>query len=171
MESDGLFFLDQSYFLEYNYSPRNYLTALTAHEIAHNWWFGQVGNDQAVEPWLDEALCIYSEVLFYENTYPEMVDWWWEFRIDRFRPQGSIDSSIYDHSSFESYVQAVYMRGAQFLQAVRTAIGDGPFFAFLRDFITSGAGQIVSSEDFFATLKRESSINLEPIISEYFSSR
>lgn len=169
MESDGIFFLDQSYFLEYNYSPRNYLTTLTAHEVAHNWWFGQVGSDQALEPWLDEALCIYSELLYYENTYPEMVNWWWEFRVDRFRPQGSVDSTIYEHLGFDPYVQAVYMRGAQFLQAVRIAIGDGPFFSFLREYSTRATGQIVTSVDFFKVLKDYSSADLDPIISEFFN--
>lgn len=171
MESDGLFLLDQSYFLEYNYNPRNYLTALTAHEVAHNWWFGQVGNDQALEPWLDEALCIYSESLYYENTFPEMVNWWWEFRIDRFRPTGPVDSTIYKHAGFDPYVQAVYMRGAQFLQALRAAMGDESFFAFLRDYSARGAGQIVTSEDFFTILSDHSSVNLDPIISEFFNNR
>ncbi|MCL5428400.1 MAG: M1 family metallopeptidase [Chloroflexi bacterium] len=168
MESDALFFLDQYYFLTYSHDPRNYLTALTAHEVAHNWWFGQVGNDQALEPWIDEALCVYSELLYYENTYPHLVDWWWEFRIDRFHPQGSVDSTIYDHSGFDSYVQVVYMRGSQFLRDLRTAIGEGPFFAFLRAYATLGAGQIASREDFFSLLKEYSPVNLDPTISDYF---
>ena len=168
MESDGIFFLDQSYFLQYNYNQRNYLSALTAHEVAHNWWFGQVGNDQALEPWLDEALCIYSESLYYENTYPEMVPWWWEFRIDRFRSVGWVDSTIYDHENFSPYVQAVYMRGAQLIQALRNAMGDAAFFAFLRDYASNESRQIASKDDFFALLREHSNVNLDPIVSEYF---
>ena len=171
MESDAIFFLDRSYFLEYNYSPRNYLTALTAHEVAHNWWFGQVGNDQALEPWLDEALCIYSESLYYENTYPEMTDWWWEFRIDRFRPTGSVNSTIFDHASFDPYVQAVYMRGAQFIQRLRNAMGDAAFFEFLRAYASAGSGKIVSAHDLFRLMKYYGSTNLEPIITEFFGAQ
>ncbi len=171
MESDGLFFLDQSYFLQYNYSPRNYLTALTAHEIAHNWWFGEVGNDQALEPWLDEALCIYSEMLYYENTYPEMVNWWWEFRIDRFRPVGWVNSTIYEHTGFDPYVQAVYMRGAQFLQDVRNTLGDTAFFAFVRAYADQGAQRIVTHADFFNLLKDYSGEEIDGIVSKYFNDR
>lgn len=169
MESDGIFFLDQSYFLQYNYNQRNYLTALTAHEVAHNWWFGKVGNDQALEPWLDEALCIYSESLYYENTYPEMVPWWWEFRIDRFDPGGALNSTIYDHTNFDSYVHAVYMRGAQFLQALRIAIGDEVFFRFLHAYADQGAGQIQTRDDFFKLLGHYSQANVEPLLVEYFN--
>jgi aminopeptidase N len=31
-----------------------------AHEIAHQWWYGLVGNDQYAFPWLDESLATWS---------------------------------------------------------------------------------------------------------------
>ena len=34
-----------------------------AHEIAHQWWYGLVGNNQYAEPWLDESLATWSEEL------------------------------------------------------------------------------------------------------------
>jgi hypothetical protein len=34
-----------------------------AHEIAHQWWYGLVGNDQYASPWLDESLATWSEEL------------------------------------------------------------------------------------------------------------
>jgi hypothetical protein len=34
-----------------------------AHEIAHQWWYGLVGNDQYSSPWLDESLATWSEEL------------------------------------------------------------------------------------------------------------
>ena len=34
-----------------------------AHEVAHQWWYGLVGNDQYSEPWLDESLATWSEEL------------------------------------------------------------------------------------------------------------
>ena len=35
---------------------RQYFEFATAHEVSHQWWFQQVGNDQVREPWVDEAL-------------------------------------------------------------------------------------------------------------------
>ncbi|MEX2144122.1 MAG: M1 family aminopeptidase [Anaerolineales bacterium] len=170
LESDGLFFLDQFYYRSYTYDRQNYLTALTVHEVAHNWWFGLVGSDQAQEPWLDEALATYSELLYYERTYPALVDWWWEFRINRFAPSGWVDSTIYDHLEFSPYVHAVYMRGALFLHEVREAMGDEAFFGFLREYATQGAGEIVSRLDFFTLLSQVSSVDLDPLITKYFES-
>jgi len=47
----------------------NNLIDIGVHETAHQWWFASVGNNQALEPWLDEALATYSERLFYEKNY------------------------------------------------------------------------------------------------------
>lgn len=168
MESDGLFFLDIDYFRRYSYDRRNYLTMLTAHEIAHNWWFGQVGSDQALEPWLDESLSIYAELLYYEAVQPNLVDWWWEFRIGRFAPSGNVDSRIYDHDGFSSYVGAVYMRGAQFLHALRGQAGDEVFFAFLRDYAEQGRGRLMTQDDFFAILAQHNDTDISDLLTEYF---
>jgi aminopeptidase N len=36
------------------------------HEIAHQWWFGIVGNDQTRTAWIDEGLAEYSCFVFYK---------------------------------------------------------------------------------------------------------
>jgi hypothetical protein len=169
LEGDGLFFLSSSYFETYDGSPANYLTALTAHETAHQWWYGQVGNDQATQPWLDEALVTYCEALFYEEAYPAWESVWWEFRIERPGPEGWVDGTIYDHASFDSYVGAVYLRGAQFMETLRDTVGDEAFFAFLRDYATQGSQRIMTGEDFFSLLREHSDADLEDVLGVYFA--
>src|SRR5690606_29132021 len=45
------------------------------HEIAHQWWYNLVGNDQPDIPWLDESLANYSYYLYFEATgWTEMRD-------------------------------------------------------------------------------------------------
>jgi aminopeptidase N len=55
MEFSGLYFISRDYFNLYKGTPENYLVTIGAHETAHQWWFDGVINDQALEPWLDEA--------------------------------------------------------------------------------------------------------------------
>jgi len=38
------------------------------HEIAHQWWFGMVGNNQSSTAWIDEGLAEYSTMLYYERN-------------------------------------------------------------------------------------------------------
>lgn len=168
MEYEGLFFLSRGFYNLYDGTPAGYLTAIAAHETAHQWWYGLVGNDQALEPWLDEALCTYSEKLFYEYNYPELLDWWWDFRVNYFQPQGAVNGTIYDYNGFLTYRNAVYLRGAQFLEALRQAVGDEAFFAFLKDYASQYAHRLATADDFFAILNAHFPANIKPLLQEYF---
>lgn len=167
MEYDGLFFLSRDFYTFYDGTVLNDLIDIAAHETAHQWWFGAVGNDQALEPWLDEALATYSERLFYEQNYPEVTAWQ-TFRIDAFNPTGWVDTDIYHGGDFRTYANAVYLRGAQFLQALRGRMGDEAFVAFLKDYAAQMAGQRASAADFFRILHQHTDADISDIISEYF---
>jgi hypothetical protein len=167
-ECSGLFFLDQAYFEAYTGRPAAWLTTLTAHETSHQWWFNKVGNDPALEPWLDEALATYSERLYYEHEHPDYVLWWWGFRVGSFNPTGDVDSAIYDHDGFRDYVDAVYLRGASMMEALRTHVGETTFLTFLGDYAARGASRINSGEDFFNLLAAYSDVELDPVLSPFF---
>ncbi len=168
MEADGLFFMGGHFYDTYNGTQENYLTALSVHETAHQWWYGLVGSDQALEPWLDEALATYSERLFYEANYPDHVNWWWYFRIRRFNPLGAVNGSIYDNGSFRTYTNATYFVGAYWLEDLRVRIGDDVFFATLSDYASRNAYQIASAETFFAILNQHTGVDYSDIVNQYF---
>jgi len=169
MEYDGLFFLSRGFYNLYDGTPQGYLTAIAVHETAHQWWYGQVGNDQAIEPWLDEALCTYSELLYYEKFYPKLVDWWWGFRVKFYAPSGGINGSIYDYGGFRPYVNAVYLRGALFFADLRQLIGDEAFFSFLQDYVTQKAGGQATGQDFLTILEKHTPKDITPLLITYFT--
>jgi Peptidase family M1 domain len=168
MEYSGMFFLSRGFYNIYDGTPGGYLTAIAVHETAHQWWYEQVGNDQALEPWLDEALCTYAERLYYEHVQPEFLDFWWAFRVDFYEPVGWVNGSIYDFSGFRPYRDAVYLRSAQFLEELRALAGDEAFFAFLRDYTARYRGQQVTAEDFFSLLGEHTSADLSALRATYF---
>jgi aminopeptidase N len=139
------------------------------HETAHQWWYGLVSDDQAQEPWLDEALCTFTERVYYERFYPEALTRWWQpYRVDYYEPQGLVGGSIYDYASYRAYRDAVYLHGQEFLQAVRQRIGDQVFFDFLKDYVTRYRGQIATRQDFFALLATHSDVDIQDLVEEYF---
>ncbi|RME06111.1 MAG: hypothetical protein D6803_07350, partial [Anaerolineae bacterium] len=168
MEYQGLYFLSRGFFDTYEGKAENFLISIAAHETAHQWWYGLVGNDQALEPWLDEALCTYSERIFYEKRYPEALDWWWFARINYYKPDGWVDSVLHYTEGYLPYRNAVYLNGARFLEDVRQSIGDEAFFAFLRAYAETYRGQIATGADFFALLRQFSSVDLSAITQQYF---
>lgn len=59
----NVFAMDTTLMLEY----------IIAHETAHQWWYGIVGNNQVKEPWIDEALTEYSTILYFREKYGEEI--------------------------------------------------------------------------------------------------
>jgi len=167
LEYDGLFFLSRDFYKEDDGTVLNDLVDIAVHETAHQWWFGSVGNDQALEPWLDEALATYSESLFYEKNYPDVTAWW-AFRVDAYTPAGWVDTNIYHGGDFRTYANAVYLRGAQFLQALRGQVGDEVFFAFLKDYATQMAGKRATADDFFRILRQRTPVDITDIQHHFF---
>ncbi len=149
MEFDGLYFLSKAFYNLYDGTPKGYLTFIAVHETAHQWFFSQVGNDQALEPWLDEAWCTFSELLYLEHYHAELVEWWWYFRVDLYEPSGMIDLPVYDYTGFAPYRNAVYLRGAQFLVELRDLLGEEQFIARARSYLQANTGDIASTASFF----------------------
>jgi hypothetical protein len=168
LETDGLYFLARSFYRSYDGTVRNNLSVIAVHETAHQWWYGGVANDQALEPWLDEAMATYSEHVFFEDNYPDLLNWWWNFRVYSHGPSGYVDSRLYNNDNFRSYVNAVYFRGAEFLHELRVRIGDEAFFAFLRDYYTRNRGRIVTADDFFTLLNQHTSADYSDLLKTYF---
>ena len=172
MEYEGLYFQSKGFFDTYGGSVESYLVSIAVHETAHQWWYGQVANDQALEPWLDEAFCTFSELAFYENRYPESVDWWWGTRVNFYQPEGQIDRSIYDFQEYVdqylNYRDATYLQGAKFLTGLKNEMGDEVFYDFLRAYAAQNKDGIVSSQTFFSLLEEYLDISSLDWIREYF---
>jgi hypothetical protein len=167
-EYDGLVFLATKFYNEYDGSARSNLVAIGVHEIAHQWWFGLVGSDQAMEPWLDEAMCVYSEAIFYKFIYPNSADWWWNFRVNWFGPSGYVDSTIYEAPTFRAYVNASYLNGANFLEALNYRMGDDDFFRFLQDYSSRYGRGRATAYDFFAVARQNTTADISDLINAYF---
>jgi transcriptional regulator with XRE-family HTH domain len=172
MEFSGVSFLGSLWYATYPGGVRCQLIALLVHEVSHQWWYGLVGNDQVREPWLDESLATFSELLFYKLRYPDDHLWAWDFEVFNWEPTGAIDGTIYDYGDQSSYMNAVYRRGASFLADLRHAMGDQDFYAFLQEYCLSQSHTLSSSDDFFSILSRYiSDEELAPLLEEYFAHR
>jgi aminopeptidase N len=169
MEYSGLISMSGHAYRAYDGSPVSLLVDLTVHEIAHQWWYSAVGNDQVHDPWLDEAFAKYSELLFYERYYPEYADWWWQNHIYTRDLSGPLDSTIYEFPSTPAYIDRVYAQGARFLGDLRALMGDEAFFAFTRAYREANEGRLVTREDFFEAVRDHTSEDLTPLIESYFA--
>jgi hypothetical protein len=168
LETDGLIYLSDWYFESADRTPKNYFELLIVHETAHQWFFGLISNDQAKEPWLDETLATFSELLFYEKHYPNLVSWWWEFRVNMYDPEGFINSSIYEFTSYRPYVNTIYLQGARFMKHLRETIGDSAFKLLLYQYVQFNGDDFRNTEFFFNRLAEITNVEFDTIIRDYF---
>ena len=117
----------------------SWLIEPTVHEVAHQWFYGLIGDDQLHEPWLDEALATFAEVLYYEaegrpGAASGLLS---EFRAGiRFLPDPTlpIGKGVGDYTDEDTYALIVYYKGALFLDALRGEIGEEDFRRFLQSY-------------------------------------
>jgi hypothetical protein len=145
MEFSGLVFVGEAWFRTWRGEPNDWITAITVHEVAHQWWYLLVGNDPANYPYMDEALATYSEYLYFQRYYGELYDWWWDFRVRSFINEPRfVDGTVYQYDNARPYINDVYLTGAKMLHDLRSQLGDAAFFAWLQAYLQHQAYQLAT---------------------------
>jgi hypothetical protein len=148
MESPGLTWIP------YGVSSAN-LRYLVAHETAHQWFYGLVGNDQARQPFVDEAM---ADFVARDITGTR--------RASRCST-GRLDLSIYSYSS-ACYYEIIYIQGGNLINQVRSRMGSTLFWATLRDYVATRRYQIVSTPTLLTTLDDATSVDLSTMFRPRF---
>jgi hypothetical protein len=171
MEYSGLITISpRSYGAEDREEFPLFLPTLVAHETAHQWWYGAVGNDQVYEPWLDEGLAYYSERLYLDRYMPgEMQDWWDSRVVLLIAPESPIDSSLYENMQSDTPSTFIYPQYGYFVHHLRQEMGDDAFFAFLKDYYHSYSGQMATAANFRELAQQHSPTDLTSLFQIYFS--
>jgi hypothetical protein len=111
------------------------------HEVAHQWWYSVVGNDQVDEPWLDEALANYSTALYYTRVHDsetamaaieEHINRRYEAYVQAYG-DGIVGGPTRDYTR-ASYYPLVYAKGTLFFKTLRKEMGDEAFFHALQTY-------------------------------------
>jgi aminopeptidase N len=79
-----------------------------------------------------------------------------------------VDSTIYEAASFRAYVNASYLNGANFLEALNYRMGDDAFFRFLQDYVSRYSRGRASAYDFFAVARQNTTADISDLINAYF---
>jgi len=125
---------------------------LVSHELAHMWFYGLVGNNQARDPWLDEAFASYAQRIVDGQDSSE-----WDAHIRRSTAQrvGKPMSywATYDDGS-QAYDSGVYMAGGSALLEARHRGGERKFDEAVRAYLRDNAYRIAVPADFRKALRR-----------------
>ena len=174
MEYPNLVFINNNLYSEQN---KEILEYVVVHETAHQWWYGLVGNDEVDESWLDEALAVYSSLLYYEKKYGKEVK---EERYnnmivkpyeDYIQRENDSDKTIYrsikNFKNSKEYQIMVYYKGAMFLQELRNVLGDEQFFKILKIYFDKYKYKNATTQDFLDVCEAISNKDLEGLFEEW----
>jgi hypothetical protein len=122
--------------------------ATASHEVAHEWFYGLVGDDQGRDPWLDEAFATYAEALdrgtgrsYLRTTIPAAG-----------RGHAGEPMTFWE-SRQSAYFRSVYVQGAQGLLRARTAVGAAAFDRALGCHVRRNAHRITTPADLATSLR------------------
>lgn len=153
------------------------LETLVVHEVAHQWWYNQVGNDQVLTPWLDEGLAEFSMYMYYRGRYGEPVaerlrQLRWEIPVASVAARGAditIGRPVRDYR--EHYETVVYGRGALFFATLRDELGPAKFETLLRAYLQRYRWRIATPADFQAVAEEMAGRDLDALFNEWVYGR
>lgn len=155
LELSGMVFVSTDWFVGWNGNNIHWLSVITVHEVAHQWFYALIANDQSIHPYLDESLATYSEYLYFERYYPEMADEWWRFRLGPYNlGTDPVDATVHEYTNWRPYINTVYFRGVDMLHEIRGRIGDELFLRWLADYAKNNRERVASPLDFWGAMSR-----------------
>ena len=121
-----------------------------AHELAHQWFYSIVGDDEWSEPWLDESFAEFTAARLPPREVPNRLR---DCRIPS-AADTPLDATMARVTRVGGrYVRVVYVGGACTLRAFQRALGPGPFDAFMRRLVATHRDGIETTADFVAAIR------------------
>lgn len=153
------------------------------HEIAHQWWYGVVGNDEFKYGFLDESLTEYSTYLFYDenpsynmntdemiknttNSYLLFIDVYREVftKVDT-----TMLRSLDEYKTEPEYIYMAYVKGVLMFDNLKNLVGKTKFLNTLKYYYKQNMGKIVTPEVLVSAFNKKCNQNLTSFFNSWFN--
>ena len=119
---------------------------IVVHETSHQWFYAGIGNNQATEPFLDEAVA--------DFLTRDLLD---DFRQSQCSP-ARLDRSVYSYHG-RCYNEVIYVQGGLYLRDYRDQVGGNAFWQGMHQFWLDRKFEIASTRSFLDHLDAASGYN------------
>ncbi len=158
--------------------PGGFFEHAAVHEVAHQWWYGLVGNDQIDQPWLDESLTNYNTLFYWEEVEgpaaaQKIQDDLFLAPYEYAKQQGQDRGVMGPVSGFSvgEYGLFVYGKGPLFFNALRQEVGDATYLKIMQTYVARYKYKIARPDDLFRTIEQVSGRNIQPLIETWLQGR
>jgi hypothetical protein len=125
--------------------------------VAHQWFYGLVGNDQRAEPFADEGP---SDLLARSVLHT--------LRASRCG-QVALDRAVTKYAG-SCYYEQVIVQGGRVLDSLRQRMGTTAFWTAMRAYLNEYRGEIAGTKELLETLRAGTKANLLPVLRSRFPS-
>jgi aminopeptidase N len=145
---------------------------LMAHELAHQWWGVTLGIRSWSDFWLNEGFAEFLSDAYIEKhqgraAYDKQIAEL-QYRMKKLREEGKDRPLHWEKwkDAHEALGQIPYVKGALFLDRLRTELGDEIFWRGIGLYTSSNARRLVHSRDFERAMEKASGRNLKALFDE-----
>jgi len=167
--------------LHMDWGDRGYWKAVTAHEVAHQWWGHTVGFAYGRDQWMSEGFADMSASLylsFVEKDPKKFITFWNDerelllerdaegFRAIDVGPLTMGYRASTSRTGFNITRRLIYPKGAYILHMIRMMMhdrqtGDQRFKETMQDFVKTYSGKAATTEDFKAMIEKHMSPEMD----------
>lgn len=154
------------------------LESVVVHEVAHQWWYSLVGDDQVHHPWVDEALASYCSFIYFEAVRGKSYASGWMQQVLRAPYEDAVrngQDAVVDQPvaafTSQNYGPIVYDKGALFFDALRQKVGDDVFFKIMQEYFRQYEYKIADGPDFLRLAEQVSGQDLQALYKEWLQSK
>ncbi len=148
------------------------MASLNAHELAHQWFGDLVTCKDWGTVWLNESFATFFQALYFEHSRGK---WAYEREIE-----GDIQGYLGEARSYRRPIATVlysdpdamfdahtYPKGAAVMHSLRRMLGDGPYFAGIKRYLTLHRHQPVETHDLERAFTEASGVNVKPFFDQW----
>ena len=160
-------------------------TNVIVHEIAHQWWYGIVGNNEVQYGWLDEGLTEYSTLLFYENNPSYNVDTKELIKntnnsfstfVDVYtkvfgKADTTMNRKLNEYNNESEYVYIAYVKGMLLFDSLREVLGNDKFIACLQTYFTDNKFGIATPSTLINSFEKSSKSDLNALFESWINGK
>ncbi|MGE5630162.1 MAG: M1 family aminopeptidase [Caulobacteraceae bacterium] len=136
--------------------PKGALEFIVVHELAHQWWYGLVGNDEYREAWIDEPLAQYSTLVYlkekygikdFERVYNNEIKLGARMYLLGSRGQEKSMNLPLNQFDYNGYYILIYNKGTMMFKDLNDQLGDEKFDFFLKALFEQYEFKVVKGEE------------------------
>ena len=137
---------------------------IVAHELAHQWFGDAVSPARWQDIWLNEGFATYAQWMWETGDDAAQMDARAATARAALAAAGSSLPPVGRATREQLFGPQAYDGGASVLHALRREVGDGTFFAILRQWVVDHRDESATTEDFIATASAVAGRDLGPFL-------